>query len=249
MHFYAFSDTIPKMKMVFNKSKITIPICKNCAKNCIGYSVSSDEFGFLYSANGALLEQDSLITIDTDKSALIKINLQNGDIVKKSKKINDIMIYSVLLKYCSYYLIVGLTSSDIIVVDMEFNYIQTIKIPWVGASTYLRFLNDDLYIIKDQFSLFNLKSDDMTLGYKLSKELIISEDTVQDMHSDTCVYGQVIHYSAKELFISFDNAIYKLDEVIPTYVWDYKTIALNDRYLVYIDLKGSCYQLVVYRYR
>lgn len=248
------TDSLMVKKLVSVK-KYNFPFCSINRDNCIGYS-NNDLPGPEPKVSGVLIQKDIAIVIDSDSKKLVKISLQDGKIIKRSRSINEEPFPGGLREimcFNQFILLLSDASSYFYEIDSNLVVKKSLKIPNHGTLCEFYKKGSNLYIVRENYIW--LRNDSIAaLSYRINKDLTLTEDTIVINHTELRegkrIYGDRIDmYESKGLcFFQTKKFLFEIPGIIPQFDLYLMSIGFSEKYLVYFVLLDSHYEMTVCQY-
>lgn len=232
----------------------TYNICKTQG-NCFGFGKIDDiEFN-----DGKvcrlLIQSDSVIIIDSYFSVLDKINLTNGEFVKRSNVFEHEHTASLreIIFYNGSILLLSEWSQNLYIINSNLSIDKTIRIPLKGYLYRFVNLNDNLYILSGKTIGYD-KGVYHQVAFGIDNSFALKADTISLpetlTNEDTLVYGKKIQIITNDslCFLRANNFLYEIPEIINDLNFYDQPIAFDDKYLVYFTRTVSNYIMTVCEY-
>lgn len=247
-------DSLPIKKLVLVK-RYSYPICKEKKDNCFGYGSPLSGVGPKGKVSALIIQGDSAIVVDSYLMNLVKINLVNGEIIKKSKTFKDEAIGYLfqILYFNKHILLLSQFSTNIYVIDSELYVTDVMKIPLYGYS--YKFINFDntLYALSGKTISYKNKITE-SVAFKINSDFSLSMDTIKlnfdEYWNDTLLYGEKVHMfeNSDKCYLFADSMYYEIPEIIPQFDYYYHAVGYDEKYLVYFVFLETHYEMVVCQY-
>lgn len=243
------------VKKLLNVNKYSYPICKEKQDTCFGYGSNSFGPGPIGQISSLIIQNDSVIVVDSYFRNLIKINLQNGKIVRESKPFKEEGIGSLreILYFNKLILVLSEASENIYIVNNNLSIKKIIKIPLYGYLYKFFYVNKELYALSNK-TVSRTQNNIDKIAFKINSDISLTRDTISLNNKkylyDTLLYGRKVQMleNSGHYYLLADSICFEIPEIISQLNYYDKAIGYNNKYLVYFVRNELSYEMVVCKY-